>query len=192
MEALNREFGNDLSGFEAFSGTRAAQHFFVALDQARSHLLENDPLVVSIKAIEQKHASEWKALHPVQIVDSPWDQLLGLGKSANPTPAVEPSRGQAAIPQKLRISSGVAERNLLHKVEPEYPQEAKAAQLQGDVVLQGVISKEGDVAELRAVSGQPLLVKGAIDAVKQWRYKPYLLNGHPVEVETTIIVRFHM
>ena len=188
LEVLNRDYGNDLSGFEAFSGTEAARHFFVSMEQAWSHVLQNGPFSASIKAVAQKHASEWKALYLAQTGDPPSDEILS--KSENPTPAVEPPRGQAAIPQKLRISSAVAERNLLHEVEPEYPQEAKIFHLEGDVVLQGVISKEGDVAEVRLVSGLGMLAKAAMDAVKQWRYKPYLLNGDPVEVETTIVVRF--
>jgi len=97
-----------------------------------------------------------------------------------------------AAPQKLRISSGVAEGNLINKVEPPYPQMAKIAHVQGDVVLQALISKSGAIENLRAVSGHPILIQAAMDAVRQWRYKPYLLNGEPVEVETTITVKFHM
>jgi protein TonB len=109
----------------------------------------------------------------------------GLISSTAPPPKV-------AAPQKLRISSGVAEGNLINKVEPPYPQMAKIAHVQGDVVLQALISKQGTIENLRAVSGHPILIQAAMDAVKQWRYKPYLLNGDPVEVETTITVRFHM
>ena len=109
----------------------------------------------------------------------------GLVASTAPPPRV-------AAPQKLRISSGVAEGNLINKVEPPYPQMAKIAHVQGDVVLQALISKSGAIENLRAVSGHPILIQAAMDAVRQWRYKPYLLNGEPVEVETTITVKFHM
>lgn len=109
----------------------------------------------------------------------------GLISSTAPPPKV-------AAPQKLRISSGVAEGNLVNKVEPQYPQMAKVAHVQGDVVLQALISKNGAIENLRAVSGHPILIQAAMEAVKQWRYKPYLLNGEPVEVETTITVKFHM
>jgi periplasmic protein TonB len=111
--------------------------------------------------------------------------LGGLPQSTAPPPKL-------AAPQKLRISSGVAEGNLVNKVEPQYPQMAKIAHVQGDVVLQALISKNGAIENLRAVSGHPILINAAMDAVKQWKYKPYLLNGEPVEVETTITVRFHM
>lgn len=109
----------------------------------------------------------------------------GLISSTAPPPKV-------AAPQKLRISSGVAEGNLVNRVEPQYPQMAKVAHVQGDVVLQALISKNGAIENLRAVSGHPILIQAAMEAVKQWRYKPYLLNGEPVEVETTITVKFHM
>src|SRR5215470_3898731 len=109
----------------------------------------------------------------------------GLISSTAPPPRV-------AAPQKLRISSGVAEGNLVNKVEPQYPQMAKVAHVQGDVILQALISKSGAIENLRAVNGHPILIQAAMEAVKQWKYKPYLLNGEPVEVETTITVKFHM
>jgi periplasmic protein TonB len=97
-----------------------------------------------------------------------------------------------ATPQKLRVSSGVAEGNLLRKIEPQYPPMAKIAHIQGDVILAATISKSGIIENLHVVSGHPILAQAAMDAVKQWKYKPYLLNGEPVEVETTVKVTFHM
>jgi periplasmic protein TonB len=111
--------------------------------------------------------------------------LGGLITSTAPPPKV-------AAPQKLRVSSGVAVGLLINRVEPQYPQMAKIAHVQGDVELQATISKTGLIENLRAVSGHPILIQAAMDAVKQWRYKPYLLNGEPVEIETTITVKFHM
>ena len=78
------------------------------------------------------------------------------------------------------------------KIEPKYPKIALAAHVSGTVVLKAVISKEGEIKELQVVSGHPLLVPAALDAVKQWRYRPYLLNGEPVEVETNINVNFQI
>jgi protein TonB len=109
----------------------------------------------------------------------------GLISSAAPPPKV-------AAPQKLRISSGVALGNKISGADPAYPQMAKIAHVQGDVILQATISKNGTITNLRAVSGHPILIQAAMDAVKEWRYRPYLLNGEPVEVETTITVKFHM
>ncbi|HVP43106.1 MAG TPA: TonB family protein [Terriglobales bacterium] len=97
---------------------------------------------------------------------------------------------KVATPQRVRVSSGVQAGNLINKVQPVYPQIAKNARIQGQVILQAVISKAGVVENLRAVSGHPMLIPAAVEAVKQWRYKPYFLNGEPVEVETTIQVNF--
>jgi protein TonB len=82
--------------------------------------------------------------------------------------------------------------NNLTKVNPVYPQEAKAAGVSGVVVLHAIIGKDGTVASLNAVSGPSVLAAAAIDAVRQWTYKPYLLNGNPVEVDTTITVNFNL
>jgi protein TonB len=92
----------------------------------------------------------------------------------------------------LRVSQGVMDGNLVRRVEPTYPQMAKIAHIQGDVLLQAKISKTGSIEDLRGVSGHPILMQAALDAVRQWKYRPYQLNGEPVEVETTIKVQFHM
>jgi len=97
-----------------------------------------------------------------------------------------------ATPQRVRISQGVTRGLLIHRVEPPYPPLAKAARVQGEVVLTAIISTGGEIQNLQLVSGHPMLVPGAIAAVKEWRYKPYLLNGQPVEVETTITVIFSL
>jgi protein TonB len=93
-------------------------------------------------------------------------------------------------PQKVRVSSGVAEGMLIHQVKPPYPAAAKMARVEGSVALQAVIGKDGSIQNLRVISGHPLLTSAALEAVKQWRYKPYYLNGEPVEVETQIVVNF--
>jgi len=97
---------------------------------------------------------------------------------------------KVATPQRVRVSSGVTQGNLINKVQPVYPAIAKNARIQGSVVLQAIISKTGVVENLRAISGHPMLIPSAVEAVKQWRYKPYYLNGEPVEVETTVTVNF--
>jgi len=76
--------------------------------------------------------------------------------------------------------------NLLHKEMPVYPPDAKKKHVQGKVVLKATIAKDGTIEHLQVVSGPSKLQQSALDAVKQWTYKPYLLNGEPVEVETTI------
>jgi len=97
-----------------------------------------------------------------------------------------------AAPKKVRVSQGVAEGLLTHKVVPHYPPVARQAGVQGSVVLQASISKSGTVQDVQVVSGPPMLAQAAVEAVKQWRYKPYQLNGQPVEVQTTINVNFSL
>jgi periplasmic protein TonB len=90
----------------------------------------------------------------------------------------------------LSISSGVMAGNLIEKTVPQYPAIPKVAHIQGIVVLQATISKAGLIQNLRVISGPAMLQQAALDAVRSWRYKPYLLNGEPVEVETTVNVVF--
>lgn len=97
-----------------------------------------------------------------------------------------------AAPRRVRVTSGVTEGLLVHKVMPEYPAQAKAAHMQGTVVLAAVIGKDGVVKDLKVVNGPPMLAQAAMNAVKQWRYKPYYLNGQPTEVDTTINVNFKL
>ena len=97
-----------------------------------------------------------------------------------------------ATPTRIRISQGVTKGLLIQRVEPAYPTLARAARVQGDAILSAVIDINGQITNLQLVSGHPMLVPAAIAAVKQWRYKPYLLNGQPVEVETTITVIFSL
>ena len=94
-----------------------------------------------------------------------------------------------AVP-KIRLSSGVTEGMLLRQVRPQYPSLARQARIQGTVVLQAVIGKDGRIENLQLVSGHPMLSQAAIDAVKQWLYRPYYLNNQPVEVDTEIRVNF--
>jgi TonB family protein len=95
-------------------------------------------------------------------------------------------------PGTLQVGSGVMAGNILSKTQPVYPQEAKDQKIQGAVVLDAVISKDGSIKSLKLVSGPKELSQSAWDAVKQWTYKPYLLNGNPTEVETTITVNYHL
>lgn len=82
------------------------------------------------------------------------------------------------------------EANIVHRVQPDYPVLARQARIQGAVVLKAVISRNGTIENLQVLSGHPMLVRAAVDAVRQWRYRPYLLNGEAVEVETQITVNF--
>jgi len=91
---------------------------------------------------------------------------------------------------KPLLVSHLAQANLLYRVQPTYPPIARQARVQGTVELRAIISKAGTIENLVVVRGHPMLVKSALDAVRQWRYRPYLLNNEPFEVETEITVNF--
>ena len=111
-----------------------------------------------------------------------------LGQESKSEPA--PTAKQEA-PKRVRVSEGVMRTLLVKKVQPNYPEEARKKHIQGIVVMKAIISHEGDVQELTVVSGDPLLVPAALEAAKQWKCKPYLLQGQPVEIETQIMMIFH-
>jgi len=111
--------------------------------------------------------------------------LGGIMRSTAPPPKV-------AVPRGQRVSSEVLESNLLKHDAPVYPPMARIAKIQGEVRLYAVISKTGAVQNLRGVSGHPLLIQPAMDAVRKWQYKPFLLNGEPVEAEGEVIVVFKL
>lgn len=113
--------------------------------------------------------------------------MPGGGVAGNIGPVTAPARMPDGA---IRVSSGVAASMLLERPSPVYPPIAKAAHVQGVVVMHAIISKDGDIEDLQVVSGPPMLVGAAKDAVQQWKYRPYLLNGKPVEVVTTINVNF--
>jgi len=108
----------------------------------------------------------------------------------NSAPSV-PVLAKSPMPVKrMRIASRVAEANLIHDVAPQYPSEAGRARIEGIVVLMAVIGTDGTVEDVRVESGLPILAQAAIDAVRQWRYKPYMIDGEPVEVDSRITINF--
>jgi periplasmic protein TonB len=118
----------------------------------------------------------------------PGGQMNGvIGGIISSTPVAVP---KVATPQRVRVSQGVSAGLLVRRVNPNYPPLARQARIQGQVILRAVISKDGSIENLTLVSGHPMLAPAAIDAVKQWKYKPYLLNGEPVEVDTEVQVNF--
>jgi protein TonB len=113
----------------------------------------------------------------------------GVWDSSGTHPII-PAAPAAAV-HSVRLSH-MSEGDLVHKVLPTYPPLARSARIQGTVVLQAMISKLGTIVNLRLLSGHPLLAPAAIDAVSHWRYRPYILNNEPVEVETQITVNFSL
>jgi len=97
---------------------------------------------------------------------------------------------QQTEPKSVRVSKDVMQGLIRKKVNPVYPDAARKEHIEGTVVLNATINKHGDIENLQIVSGHPMLAPAAIEAVKQWKYKPYLLNGEPVEVITQVQVNF--
>lgn len=95
-------------------------------------------------------------------------------------------------PKFVHVSAGVMAGNVVTKVMPKYPPEAKKKRIQGRVTLNATISEQGDITDLTVASGPEALRRSALDAVKQWKYKPFLLNGRPVAVKTTINVIYSL
>ncbi len=143
-------------------------------------------------------------LHVAAIIDAdsvppaPDFQIIGTGSGRGSGDGVAHGLGDNipvvipahfAVAKPLRVSHW-AEGNIIYRVQPSYPPIARLARVQGTVELRAIISKAGTIENLIAVSGHPMLVKSAIEAVRQWRYRPYLLNNEPLEVETEITVNF--
>ena len=114
--------------------------------------------------------------------------IIGSVPSAAPPPP--PPQKKVETPQRIRVGGNVQSAMIIRKTPPIYPQLAKSARVQGVVHLAAVIAKDGTIQELHSLGGPALLIQAAMDAVKTWIYKPTLLNGEPVQVETTIDVNF--
>jgi protein TonB len=133
---------------------------------------------------------------PVEYVDredanpAASNALIDLFRPSAPPAPAEPHA--AKDPGRVRVSEGVQAASLLNRVLPQYPAIAQATHVSGTVVLRAIIARDGTVQELEYVSGPALLIKPVMDAVQRWRYRPTLLNGKPVEVETTIDVVFSL
>jgi len=95
-------------------------------------------------------------------------------------------------PAKIKVSQGVSQGLLIKSVEPVYPPTARQMRVQGAVELLANIGKDGSIREVKLISGDPVLSRAAIDAVKQWKYKPYYLDDQAVEIQTQITVNFKL
>jgi TonB family protein len=141
------------------------------------------------------HSSTSSAKEEVQVKPPSLDAVANAGQPGlgvmSPA-ALNVPKLAAPVPQRIKVSQGVTQGLLVRQVKPQYPTMARETRVEGDVVLAAVIGKDGTVRDLKAVSGPAMLIASAIHAVRQWRYKPYLLNGEPVEVETEIKLQFRL
>lgn len=118
-----------------------------------------------------------------------------IGSIVSSTPIVAPppppvKKAPPPPPKRIRVGGAVSRANLIRQVRPVYPPLARQARIQGTVKLTAIISKTGSIEKLEVLQGHPLLIPAALTAVKQWRYRPTLLNGLPVEVVTQVDVNF--
>jgi protein TonB len=119
--------------------------------------------------------------------------IIGSVPTAAPPPPPPPQVKEApkpATPQRIRVGGNVQAARLVRQPKPVYPPLARQARIQGTVRFTAIIGRDGTIQNLQLISGHPLLVQAATDAVKQWVYQPTLLNGEPVEVITQIDVNF--
>jgi protein TonB len=134
----------------------------------------------------------------VSVPDMPGEYPQGaiqvIGPSRTSLFVEPPHVAQPAQPAKqpVKFSEGLIEAQLISRIEPQYPTLARLTKTEGTVRLHAIISRDGRITSLDVISGHPLLVQAALDAVRQWRYRPTMLNGEPVEVETSITVIFRM
>lgn len=135
-----------------------------------------DDLVDKVKAIQQANEAAGKA-----------PRVIGLLAPPLPPPPPPPP-----LPQTIRVEGAVEATKMISRVNPSYPPLARQTRISGAVRLHAIIGKDGSVQHLDVISGHPLLLQSALDAVRQWRYQPTLLNGEPVEVDTTIDVAFSL
>jgi TonB family protein len=145
-------------------------------------LLRGHPLLVQAALSAVK---DWWVYKPTTINGEPVEVRTEI--SVNFTLAPSES---AEMPKRIQVDGNAQAANLITQVKPNYPPEAKQAGIQGTVQLQAVLGKDGKVQDIKVLSGEPVLAAAALDAVKQWVYRPTLLNGEPVEVKTTIDVNF--
>jgi TonB family protein len=148
----------------------------------------SQPIV--IKSNSSRPASAKAALAS----DAPAPTIVGIAETGSngSLPNLIGSTGNAPQPvlQRMTVSQGVSQGLVVKRVQPVYPPQAMRMRVEGSVELLATISKNGDISALKVVSGEPLLARAATDAVKQWKYKPYLLNGEPVDIQTQITVKF--
>ena len=164
---------SDIKTINEFFGTPTGQK-----------LVKNTPAMMAdsvqaVQAVAKKHMPEI----PAQMEKAATDESLRTNGVVAPPP---PATASASILVSQEVSQGL----LVKQVPPVYPPLARQARIHGTVVLRAIIAKDGSVENLELVSGHPMLVNAAIDAVRQWQYKPYVLNGAAVEVQTTINVNF--
>jgi TonB family protein len=205
---LHAIIGKDgtLQALKYVSGPPALMHS--AMDavkqwQYKPTLLNGEPVEVDttisvVYALGEKNPNNAEgSTSPSDVPGSPSPQAAAADSSQDaqkeaatqsPASATPEPNAPAQKPKRIRVGGNVAQAQLVHQVTPVYPNDAKMQRISGTVLLHAIIATDGTVRVLEYVSGPSALMKSAMDAVKEWRYRPTLLNGDPVEVDTTIAV----
>src|SRR5581483_1473451 len=142
------------------------------------------------RIIDRTADSSGRPIDPVlPLCTSGCGNLQGVLGSFGPTPPPVVAIAKSSKPLTI---SHLDEGQIIWRVLPTYPPLARTARIQGSVILHALISRAGTIEQLQVLSGHPMLARAAIDAVRQWRFRPYMLNGEPIEVETQITVNFFL
>ena len=159
----------------------------VTVNKTPSSAVDAQPLV-----IKKGHAQSDTAASN----DEPVPSIASIAPAGNggslPNLMNGASSAPAPVLQTMNVSQGVSQGLVIKKVAPSYPTNALRMRIEGPVELLATISKKGDIASIKILSGDPSLARAAAEAVKQWKYKPYLLDGSPVEIQTQITVNFKL
>jgi protein TonB len=175
------------------SGAASAPVVRIALDpELAAKKLESEPLLVKSNPVQTKVEPQSQESTPPP--PSPLAGASAAGASNDSALRGLMSSASPSLPKPTlvtaKVSQGVSQGLLIKRVQPNYPQAALAMHAQGAVQIEATIDKEGNVTNLKVLSGDPLLAHAALEAVRQWRYKPYYLDGEPVEIQTQITVNF--
>jgi TonB family protein len=156
-------------------------------------VISGHPLLVpaAIEAVKQ-WTFQPSAAEVTTTIEVPFILSDAAAQSLPPLPGDTPRKKGSMAPSRIKVGSNVQAARLVQRVDPVYPEEARSAGVEGIVTLQIVIGNDGSVTSADPVDGNPVLWRAAADAVKQWKYQPTLLNGEPVEVQTTVPVRFEL
>ena len=175
----------------AISGVHPFSLFLLSAAH-RARLFEHNVLQAPTKIpgrVEIFREPELPPESPADAVGVDASTATNLLRNADAGPAAPPP-SPANTTKRIRLGGNVQAAKLLAQPQPAYPALAIQARIQGTVVLHAIINRQGEVSELQVISGHPLLVQAALEAVRRWRYQPTQLNGDPVEVDTTITVSF--
>jgi TonB family protein len=186
-ETPHSSSGHAKEGLETHSDADSGPAYKAAPDKS------SDESTETVHPITVKRGTEATRPAKSQTVAPP--EIAGIGTAQNSTglsTLVSSSSEPAPVLEAMRVSQGVSQGLIIKKVSPAYPSNAVRLRIEGKVELLATVSKKGDISAIKVLSGDATLTRAAVDAVKQWKYKPYLLDGSPVEIQTQVTVNFKL